>query len=52
MNKLKLNLDELAVEAFPTADSEQRVQGTVRGLFGPTKVIDDCSADSCGHICP
>ena len=46
MDKLKLNLEELTVDAFQTSDAEQGIQ------FGPTKPIVDCSAGSCGHICP
>lgn len=35
MRKMRLDLDELVVEAFPTTDSEQAVRGTVRGHSGP-----------------
>jgi hypothetical protein len=52
MHKLKLNLDELTVDAFQTSDADKRVQGTVHGQLVLTKPIIDCSADSCGHICP
>ncbi|MDB4947609.1 MAG: hypothetical protein JWM27_258 [Gemmatimonadetes bacterium] len=52
MDKLKLNLDQLTVDVFQTSDAELLVQGTVHGQFVPTKPIVDCSADSCGHICP
>ena len=35
MRKMRLDLDELVVEAFPTTDGEQAVRGTVRGHSGP-----------------
>jgi hypothetical protein len=34
MKKMRLDLDELVVEAFPTTDSEQGARGTVRGHSG------------------
>ena len=35
MRKMRLALDELVVEAFPTTDGKQAVRGTVRGHSGP-----------------
>jgi hypothetical protein len=34
MRKMRLDLDELVVEAFPTTDSRQTARGTVRGHSG------------------
>jgi hypothetical protein len=41
MNKLKLDLDALAVESFPTSEEEMARRGTVRGQSG-TDVADSC----------
>ena len=39
MKKLSLNIDDLAVESFSTAESEGR-RGTVRGYY--TMAVDEC----------
>jgi hypothetical protein len=54
MHKLKLDLDQLAVESFDTIPSDGARRGTVQG-FGPTPLItcntcyDTCA--SCGGTC-
>jgi hypothetical protein len=37
MRKIRLDLNELVVEAFPTTDGPQAVRGTVRGHSGPLR---------------
>ncbi|HET6232382.1 MAG TPA: hypothetical protein VFE05_20070 [Longimicrobiaceae bacterium] len=49
MNKLKLNVEELTVDAFQTVEEQDTF---LHAQFVVTKPILDCSAGSCGHICP
>jgi hypothetical protein len=46
MRKLKLEMDDLAVESF-TVDESQRVRGTVAGMTGATA----CDTGGCGGYC-
>lgn len=47
MKKLKLNVEELRVDGFATADAESS-EGTAIDHFA-TRF---CTAGSCGQICP
>lgn len=51
MNKLKLQLDELVVESFTTADGSG-TRGTVQGYYSCNTCVDlDCSAACTGGTC-
>ena len=49
MEKLKLNIDDLRVEAFEAADPTAEPEGTVHG-HGATLICSE--KRSCGHVCP
>lgn len=59
MSKLKLDLDDLAVESFDTAREEQKQRGTVRAneatewntCQGPTCDPGNTCWDSCDGVC-
>ena len=58
MNKLQLNLDELAVESFATDTKATAPRGTVVGHYGTThsqagETCDRCCLMSCNgaHTC-
>lgn len=51
MHKLKLQLDELVVESFATADQKE-ARGTVQGHFSCNTCEDlDCSVNCTGGTC-
>ncbi len=43
MNKIRLNLDRLAVESFPTAEKADDLLGTVHAAFAPTGTGGNCA---------
>ena len=49
MNKLKLDLDSVAVETFATAAREERAPLAISGVPCPTLIqtCTNCLADSC-----
>ena len=55
MKKLTLNLDELAVESFPTTRSDEELRGTVRAaealLLGATRALYCTHGDTCKTSC-
>lgn len=54
MRKVKLDLDELAVESFATADGESEVRGTVHGHDATelcTRFMTRCYQDTCAFSC-
>lgn len=61
MKKLRLDIEELAVETFRTTPEEPSREGTVHGLEESKGCITpdtfcaspslDCSLDTCDHTC-
>jgi hypothetical protein len=51
VNKLKLRLDDLAVDGFRTTPAE-RGRGTVRAEQGTHFSYCTCNAPTCGATCP
>ncbi|HEX8906297.1 MAG TPA: hypothetical protein VF771_15720 [Longimicrobiaceae bacterium] len=47
MEKIRLDLDELSVESFPTAEGAGAARGTVRANAGPTQD----GAHTCFYTC-
>jgi hypothetical protein len=43
MNKIRLNLDHLAVESFATGQAPEEASGTVLAAFAPTQSGGNCA---------
>ncbi len=54
MKKLKLNLKDLKVESFETADEVREKKGTIHGNLPWTETCDGptCNNDTCWGTCP
>ncbi|HSU14854.1 hypothetical protein [Longimicrobium sp.] len=46
MNKMRLNVDGLSVESFPTGERPAESQGTVHANWAPTNTGGNCA--TCG----
>jgi hypothetical protein len=52
MRKISLNIDDLAVESFSTADGEGRRKGTVAGHDDSGESCDNSNCATCLEGCP
>jgi hypothetical protein len=51
MEKVRLEIDELRVQSFNTADDASQHRGTVNGYENPTDEVNCTAFDTCAFSC-